>query len=154
MRSSGGFDVERQRGAVSPGRTAAKRGPGPSKRTRSRGPGPSAASSSAVTPSSGMSADPGATGGESGADSHGHIAKDQNESGKDHRGAMTLATAANARVFAPPRQIMDERDAARGTAAIQEQLVLDQMLLDPSVRHPLWDVVMRQIGTFQCLRSE
>jgi len=86
---------------------------------------------------------------ESGPDSHGRIAKDQDEPGKDHRGAMALASAANARVFAPLRQIMDERDVARGIAAIQAQLALvDQMLQPPSVSHPLWDVVEPPAGDF------
>lgn len=86
---------------------------------------------------------------ESGPDSHGRIAKDQDEDGKDHRGAMALASAANARVFAPLRQIMDERDVGRGIAAIQAQLALvDQMLQPPSVSHPLWDVVEPPAGDF------
>ena len=60
-----------------------------------------------------------------------------------------MASAANARVFAPLRRIMDERDATRGVAAIQEQLALvDQMLQAPSVNHPLWDVVAPTMGDF------
>jgi len=86
---------------------------------------------------------------ESGPDSHGRIAKDQEEHGRDHSGAMALASAANARVFAPLRRIMDERDVARGIAAIQTQLALvDQMLQAPSVSHPLWDVVAPPMGDF------
>lgn len=80
----------------------------------------------------------------SGADSHGKLAKDQHEDDgdKDHDGAMRLATAANARVFGPLRAIMDQRDPARALTATEAQLAMvDSMLEAPSLSHPLWDVV-------------
>lgn len=82
----------------------------------------------------------------SGADSHGKLAKDQEEGDghKDHGGAMQLATAANARVFGPLRAIMDQKDPAKALAATQAQLaMIDSMLQAPSPSHPLWDVVVQ-----------
>jgi hypothetical protein len=79
---------------------------------------------------------------ESGPDSHGHIAKDQDEHGKDHGGAMALAVRANDLVFGPLRAIMDDRDGNRAVTAIQAQLQLvDRMLQAPSEGHPLWDLI-------------
>jgi hypothetical protein len=79
---------------------------------------------------------------ESAPDSHGHIAKDQDEPGKDHAGAMALAVRANDMVFGPLRAIMDDRDGNRAVTAIQAQLQLvDRMLQAPSAGHPLWELV-------------
>lgn len=79
---------------------------------------------------------------ESDADSHGHIAKDQDEHGKDHSGAQKLANKANELTFAPLRAIMDERDVEKATAAITTQLKsVDDMLQAPSTSHPLWSLV-------------
>lgn len=79
---------------------------------------------------------------ESDENSHGHIAKDQDEAGKDHGGAQTLANKADELVFGPLRAIMDEKDVAKATTAIQTQLTLiDNMLQVPSPSHPLWSLV-------------
>ena len=78
------------------------------------------------------------------ADSHGKIAKDQDEHGsdKDHGGGMAIARAANEKVFGPLRAIMDEQDAAKALAATQAQLALvDTMIQAPSASHPLWSLV-------------
>lgn len=78
------------------------------------------------------------------ADSHGKIAKDQEETGsnKDYDTALALAKAADAMVFGPVRAVMDEKDAAKALAATQAQLTLiDAMLQGPTPAHPLWGMV-------------
>lgn len=74
-------------------------------------------------------------------DSHGKIAKDQEEGDghKDHGGALGVAKEANELVFGPLRAIMDEKDAKKALEATQKQLALvDTMLQAPSESHPLW----------------
>lgn len=78
------------------------------------------------------------------ADSHGKIAKDQEEGDghKDYDTALALAKAADEKVFGPLRAVMDEKDPDKALAATQTQLALvDTMLQAPSPAHPLWGMV-------------
>jgi hypothetical protein len=71
-------------------------------------------------------------------DSHGRIAKDQDEGDghKDHQGAIRVATAANEMVFGPLRRL-DERDARKALEATRAQLeLIDTLLQVPSESHP------------------
>ena len=82
-----------------------------------------------------------------GPDSHGTIAKDQPEAGKDFGGAMRLATAADEMTFGPVRAIMEERDPALALGMTQQQLkLIDQMIQAPSPAHPLWSIARDIVG--------
>lgn len=73
---------------------------------------------------------------------HGSIAKDQEEDGRDHEGAMALAAQANEQVFGPLRNIMEGNDTDRARDALLAQLErVDQMIAAPSPSHPLWSLV-------------
>jgi hypothetical protein len=82
-----------------------------------------------------------------GPDSHGTIAKDQPEAGKDHAGALRLATAADEATFGPVRAIMEERNPAMAFWLTQQQLrLIDRMIQAPSPQHPLWSLAQEIVG--------
>lgn len=78
------------------------------------------------------------------ANSHGKIAKDQEETGsnKDYNAALALSKAADEMAFGPVRAMMDEKDPGKALAATHAQLArIDKMLQAPTPSHPLWNMV-------------